>query len=86
MLQNDFAPLWAVSLGVVVPLVAVVGVCICGCRKTVPKNDLHGLPGMVKITNPDEACNHQLAIEVRDNNAAGCAATSVEACDMSRRL
>ncbi|KAK7869928.1 hypothetical protein R5R35_013709 [Gryllus longicercus] len=38
MLQNDFAPLWAVSLGVVVPLVAVVGVCICGCRKTVPKS------------------------------------------------
>ncbi|KAJ9581122.1 hypothetical protein L9F63_023699, partial [Diploptera punctata] len=48
---------WAVTVGVALPLIAVLLACIC-CRKTVPKNELMGLAGMVKITNPEENSNH----------------------------
>ncbi|XP_049835610.1 uncharacterized protein LOC126279127 isoform X7 [Schistocerca gregaria] len=37
MLPIDIWPTWVMSIGVVVPLVAALAVCICGCRKTVPK-------------------------------------------------
>ncbi|XP_034256374.1 flocculation protein FLO11 isoform X2 [Thrips palmi] len=47
--------LWLVSIAVAVCLMCALWACIWGCRKTEPKNELLGLAGMVKLTNPDEA-------------------------------
>lgn len=83
MIQNESVPIWAMSVGVVVPLVAILGVCVCGCRKTVPKSDLHGLPGMVKITNPEETTNQQMSDEVE--TAVGNCNTNVDTSDINKR-
>ncbi|KAK3924008.1 putative serine/threonine-protein kinase SIS8 [Frankliniella fusca] len=47
--------LWVVSIAVAVCLMCALWACLWGCRKTEPKNELLGLAGMVKLTNPDEA-------------------------------
>lgn len=47
--------LWLVSIAVAVCLMCALWACIWGCRKTEPKNELLGLAGMVKLTNPDDA-------------------------------
>ena len=44
-----------VSVALVASLVYAIWACLWGCRKTEPKNELLGLAGMVKLTNPDEA-------------------------------
>uniref|UniRef100_A0A1B6BYN3 Uncharacterized protein n=1 Tax=Clastoptera arizonana TaxID=38151 RepID=A0A1B6BYN3_9HEMI len=51
---------WSLSVCVLITIVAVLFGCICGCRKTIPKNELMGLAGMVKITNPDENVNFNI--------------------------
>uniref|UniRef100_A0A8D8XBQ5 Uncharacterized protein n=1 Tax=Cacopsylla melanoneura TaxID=428564 RepID=A0A8D8XBQ5_9HEMI len=43
------------SSAAVVSLIAIIVICVCGCRKSVPKNELLGLAGKVKLTNPESA-------------------------------
>ncbi|KAL1464548.1 hypothetical protein WDU94_004181 [Cyamophila willieti] len=43
------------SAAAVVSLIAIIVICVCGCRKSVPKNELLGLAGKVKLTNPENA-------------------------------
>ncbi|VVC31492.1 Hypothetical protein CINCED_3A018741 [Cinara cedri] len=45
--------IWFVSGGLLFTTVILIVACICGCHKSIPKNELLGLAGMVKITNPD---------------------------------
>ncbi|XP_050536369.1 uncharacterized protein LOC126902803 isoform X2 [Daktulosphaira vitifoliae] len=45
--------IWFVSGGLLFTTILLIFACICGCHKSVPKNELLGLAGMVKITNPD---------------------------------
>lgn len=47
--------LWLVSIAVAVCIMCALWACLWGCRKTEPKNELLGLAGMVKLTNPDDA-------------------------------
>ncbi|XP_066992849.2 uncharacterized protein [Anabrus simplex] len=86
MLQNETWPIWALLIGVVMPMVAVVALCVCGCKKTVPKNELLGLAGMVKITNPEESLNHNLqSNESNFCNAVGSGRPCVDGIDSNRR-
>lgn len=87
MLPIDIWPTWVLSIGVVVPLVAALAVCICGCRKTVPKNELLGLDGVVKITNPEENLNHNhQSSELNDTTVTVRSVTPVtDSNDISRR-
>ncbi|XP_049835583.1 uncharacterized protein LOC126279127 isoform X2 [Schistocerca gregaria] len=87
MLPIDIWPTWVMSIGVVVPLVAALAVCICGCRKTVPKNELLGLDGVVKITNPEENLNHNhQPSELNDTTVTVRSTTPVtDSNDISRR-
>ncbi|BES92370.1 Hypothetical protein NTJ_05177 [Nesidiocoris tenuis] len=57
--ENDFDAhlIWLTSATVSFCLALTVITCVCGCRKRVPKNELLGLAGLVKITNPDENVN-----------------------------
>ncbi|SPP82828.1 serine-rich adhesin for platelets [Drosophila guanche] len=42
-----------VTLNLTLTLIVMLGACLC-CKKKIPKNDLLGLEGMVKLKNPDE--------------------------------
>ncbi|GLV31585.1 uncharacterized protein CBL_07346 [Carabus blaptoides fortunei] len=59
--SNAWIPL-VFTVGCCIVFVSVLAVCVCGCRKETQKNDLLGLAGMVKITNPDENVNHLPAV------------------------
>ncbi|XP_030370927.1 uncharacterized protein LOC115621418 [Scaptodrosophila lebanonensis] len=52
------------TLNITLTLIVMLGACLC-CKRKVPKNDMLGLEGMVKLKNPDEV------IVVSSNNAAG---------------
>uniref|UniRef100_A0A023EZC9 Putative dual specificity protein kinase shkd n=1 Tax=Triatoma infestans TaxID=30076 RepID=A0A023EZC9_TRIIF len=48
---------WFTSAAISVCFIITFITCLCGCRKKIPKNELLGLAGLVKITNPDENVN-----------------------------
>ncbi|XP_020813517.1 flocculation protein FLO11 [Drosophila serrata] len=50
--QNSYTYLLA-TLGLTLTFIVMLGACLC-CKKRIPKNDLMGLEGMVKLKNPDE--------------------------------
>ncbi|XP_075211180.1 uncharacterized protein LOC142318480 [Lycorma delicatula] len=54
--------IWLVSLCSLGSIIAVVFSCVCGCRKKAPKNELMGLAGMVKLTNPDENVSYNTTV------------------------
>ncbi|XP_066992848.2 uncharacterized protein [Anabrus simplex] len=62
MLQNETWPIWALLIGVVMPMVAVVALCVCGCKKTVPKTSSTVNRSLPAIPNDPE----RLHLEGRD--------------------
>ncbi|XP_017035822.1 platelet binding protein GspB isoform X1 [Drosophila kikkawai] len=50
--QNSYTYLLA-TLGLTLTFIVMLGACLC-CKKRIPKNDLMGLEGMVKLKNPDK--------------------------------
>ncbi|XP_039275615.1 actin cytoskeleton-regulatory complex protein pan1 isoform X2 [Nilaparvata lugens] len=54
--------IWLLSLCSMGSIVAIVFGCVCGCRKKVPKNELMGLAGMVKLTNPEATISYNSTI------------------------
>ncbi|XP_015371974.1 PREDICTED: uncharacterized protein LOC107167446 isoform X2 [Diuraphis noxia] len=64
--------IWFVSGGLLFTTVILIIACICGCHKSIPKNELLGLAGMVKITNPDvgpEPVNRNLSTSPSPTNS-----------------
>ncbi|XP_052843246.1 serine-rich adhesin for platelets [Drosophila gunungcola] len=49
---NSYTYLLA-TLSLTLTFIVMLGACLC-CKKRIPKNDLMGLEGMVKLKNPDE--------------------------------
>ncbi|KAH8382998.1 hypothetical protein KR009_006184 [Drosophila setifemur] len=50
--HNSYTYLLA-TLSLTLTFIVMLGACLC-CKKRIPKNDLMGLEGMVKLKNPDE--------------------------------
>ncbi|KAH8342152.1 hypothetical protein KR074_001656 [Drosophila pseudoananassae] len=50
--QNSYTYLLA-TLCLTLTFIVMLGACLC-CKKRMPKNDLMGVEGMVKLKNPDE--------------------------------
>ncbi|KAM7363702.1 uncharacterized protein ACRADG_000504 isoform 2-T2 [Cochliomyia hominivorax] len=51
--RENFLFILLMSVNVAITLVVMLAGCLC-CKKKIPKNDLMGLEGMVKLKNPDE--------------------------------
>lgn len=68
--------LWLVSIAVAVCLMCALWACLWGCRKTEPKNELLGLAGMVKLTNPDEAYSQNGQWAATNSNSTPAASDS----------
>lgn len=54
----------------IVSLIAIIVICVCGCRKSVPKNELLGLAGKVKITNPESALTEEPVAALETSNGS----------------
>lgn len=64
----DFFGIWIISTTIIVCFIIAILSCVCGCRKKVPKNELLGLAGLVKITNPDENVNFNTPPDIQLNS------------------
>ncbi|XP_062123672.1 uncharacterized protein LOC133837037 [Drosophila sulfurigaster albostrigata] len=61
-----------VTLNLTLTLIVMFFNCLC-CKKSIPKNDLLGLEGMVKLKNPDEI----IVLNSGHNGATAASATAV---------
>ncbi|RZF41797.1 hypothetical protein LSTR_LSTR005259 [Laodelphax striatellus] len=81
--------IWLLSLCSMGSIVAIVFGCVCGCRKKVPKNELMGLAGMVKLTNPEGSISYNSTIPVvqvdSDNATPDYGANFQDQPDLNKR-
>ncbi|XP_058061003.1 mucin-12 [Anopheles bellator] len=73
--------IYTISLIVMVSMVVTLVSCLCCRRKQEIKNDLLGLEGMVKLTNPEEMLmnsGHSTAGHAAGNGAAGSSSIGCE--------
>ncbi|KAF6213556.1 hypothetical protein GE061_011276 [Apolygus lucorum] len=59
--------------------------CVCGCRKRVPKNELLGLAGLVKITNPDENVNFSASTPNVELNSVSVSSNEINSDSQDKR-